>query len=219
MVTLVVSVLASLLSMINITRVSMWVDEAYTITVATRSLTDLVRMIANIDIVHSLYNLILHPWFAVFGISELSVRLPSLIMTAVATAGVMVLTRRVSTPQAALAAGLVFAVLPRVTWMGIEGRSYAATAAVAVWLTVLFLSLLQRPTWGKHLGYAVLAAFGCSLNIFLVLLLGAHGVTLLLERRLRFRRVFWTWLGAAMAGLAGGLPVLLDCGDAVGTDR
>ena len=95
------------------------------------------------------------------------------------------------------------------TWMGIEGRSYAATAAVAVWLTVLFVSLLRRPTWGKHVGYAVLAAFGCSLNIFLVLLLGAHGCTLLLERRLRFTRVFWTWLGAAVVGLAGGLPVLL----------
>ena len=137
LITLAVSVLAGLVSMINITRVSMWVDEAYTISVATRSLTDLGRMIANIDIVHSLYNLILHPWLAVFGISELSVRLPSVIMTAVATAGVMVLTRRLSTPPAALAAGLVFAVLPRVTWMGIEGRSYAMTAAVAVWLTVL----------------------------------------------------------------------------------
>ena len=98
LLTLAVSVLASLVSVVNITRVSMWVDEAYTITVATRSLSDLCRMIANIDIVHSLYNLILHPWLALFGISELSVRLPSVIMTGVATAGVMVLTRQLSTP-------------------------------------------------------------------------------------------------------------------------
>ena len=64
----------------------------------------------------------------------------------------MVLVRRLAGPQAALAAGLIFAVLPRVTFMGIEGRSYAATAAVAVWLTVLFVSLLRKPTWGKHIG-------------------------------------------------------------------
>ena len=39
-ITVAVSVLAGLLAMINITRVSMWVDEAYTLSVATRSLTD-----------------------------------------------------------------------------------------------------------------------------------------------------------------------------------
>jgi mannosyltransferase len=58
-------------------------------------------------------------------------------------------------------------------------------------------------------GYAVLGAFAGSLNIFLVLLLGAHGLTLLLDRRLRFRRLFWTWLAAAAVALAGALPVLL----------
>ena len=143
--TVAVSALAALIGAVNLTRPSLWVDEAYTVTVATRSLADLWRMIANIDIVHSLYNLLLHPWFAAFGISEMSVRLPSLIMAAVATAGVMVLTRRLYSAPAAIAAGLVFAVLPRVTWMAIEGRSYAMTTAVAVWLTVLFVSLLDAP--------------------------------------------------------------------------
>lgn len=202
-------VVTALIALVSVTRVSMWVDEAYTVTVATRSWPDLWRMVANIDIVHSLYNALLHPWLAVLGISELTVRLPSALATGVSAAGVIVLTRRLAGAPAGLAAGLVFAVLPRVTWMGIEGRSYALTAAVAVWLTVLLVSLLDRPTWPRHVGYAGLAALGCSLNIFLVLLLGAHGVALLVTGRLRFTRVFWTWLGAAMAGLVGGLPVLL----------
>jgi hypothetical protein len=68
----------------------MWVDEAYTVTVATRSLPDLWRMIHNIDIVHSLYNLLLHPVFAAFGVSEISVRLPSALAVAGATAGVTI---------------------------------------------------------------------------------------------------------------------------------
>lgn len=207
--TVVVSLLACLIGSVNLTSVSMWIDEAYTITVATRSLSDIWRMIQNVDVVHALYNVALHPVFAVFGVSEITVRLPSLIAIGVATAGLMVLVRRLAGPPAALAAGLIFSVLPRVTFMGLEGRSYAATAAVAVWLTILFVSLLNKPTWAKYVGYAALAAFGSSLNIFLVLLLGAHGCTLLLERRLRFSRIFWTWLGAAAVGLAGGLPVLL----------
>jgi mannosyltransferase len=203
------SLFAMLITLVNITHVSMWIDEAYSVTVATRSLGDVWRMIHNIDVVHSLFNVMLHPWLAIFGVSELSVRLPSTIAVGVATAGVVVLARRLAGPKVALASGLVFAVLPRVTWMGIEGRSYATTAAVAVWLTVLFVSLLRRPSWPKYVGYAVLGAFAGSLNIFLVLLLGAHGLTLLLDRRLRFRRAFWTWLVAAVVALAGAVPVLL----------
>ena len=100
--------------------------------------------------------------------------------------------------------------LPRVTWMAIEGRSYAMTAAVAVWLTVLFVSLLRRP----DLGQARRVRRAGRLRLVAQHLLwcccwAPTGVTLLLERRLRFRRVFWTWLGAALVGLAGGLPVLL----------
>ena len=84
------------------------------------------------------------------------------------------LTRRLSTASAALAAGLVFAVLPRVTWMGIEGRSYAMTAAVAVWLTVLFVSLLRRrEVWGEDMPHSyrplaavtILAGAGLSLAV------------------------------------------------------
>jgi mannosyltransferase len=206
---LLVGLFASLIALVNVTRVSMWVDEGYSISVATRSLPALWRMVANIDVVHGLYNAMLHPWLALTGISELSVRLPSAVATGAAAAGVLVLIRRLAGPSAGLAAGLVFAVLPRVTWMGIEGRSYALTAAVAVWLTLLLVSLLNRPTWPRYVGYAVMAAFACSLNIFLALLLGAHGVALLAHRQVRFTRIFWNWLVAALAGLAGGLPVLL----------
>ena len=67
-----VSVLAMVISFAGATRVSLWMDEAYTITVATRSLEDVWRMIHNIDVVHSVYNVLLHPWFALAGISEIS---------------------------------------------------------------------------------------------------------------------------------------------------
>jgi mannosyltransferase len=190
-------------------RVSMWIDEGYTLSVATRSVHDVWRMVHNIDIVHALYNVMLHPWLQILGVSAASARLPSTLAVGVAAAGVVVLTRRLAGTPAAIAAGLVFAVLPRVTSIGMESRSYATTAAIAVWITVLFVSLLSRPTLAKHIGYALFGAFAVSLNIFLVLLLGAHGVALLMSQRFHVRRSFWTWLVAAGAALAGGVPVLL----------
>jgi len=217
-----VSVFASLVAFGNAWHVSMWVDEAYTISVATRSLSDLWRMIHHVDIVHSLYNVVLHPWLLVFGVSEVSVRLPSAVAVGAATAGVMVLGRRLAGAHTAVLAGLLFAMLPRVTSAGIEGRSYALTMAVAVWLTVLLVSLLARPTRGRHLGYAASAALAGSLNIFLLLLLCAHGVTLLLERRYRVGRVLLPWSAAALGGVAGAAPVLVTAvgqGEQIGESR
>jgi mannosyltransferase len=201
--------LASVVGFAGSWRVSMWIDEGYTLSVATRSVHDVWRMVHTIDIVHALYNVILHPWLQIVGVSAASVRLPSTLAVGVAGAGVVVLTRRLAGTHAAIAAGLVFAVLPRVTSIGMEGRSYATTTAVAVWMTVLFVSLIRRPALAKYIGYAVLGAFAISLNIFLVLLLGAHGVALLIDRRFQLSRIFWSWLAAAIAALVGGMPVLL----------
>lgn len=206
--TIGVSVLAAAPSFLNAWHVSMWVDEGYTISGATRSLLDLWRMVHVIDVVHSVKKFVLHPWLAITGVSDVSVRLPNALAVGAATAGFMVLARQLSGPRTAMTSGFVFAVLPRMTGMGIEGRSYAMTAAIAVWMTVLFVSLTRRPTLGKHVGYAALGAFAGSLNIFMVLLLGAHGLTLLASARLRFRRIFWSWLAAAVGAPLGALPVL-----------
>ena len=54
-------------------------------------------------------------------------------------------------------AGLVVAVLPRMTYVGAEARSYAFSAAIAAWLTLIFLAARAQP--GRRrlwVGYAVL---------------------------------------------------------------
>ena len=78
-IALLVSAASVALAAVGVRRVSLWVDESYTVSVATRSPADVWRMVHTIDIVHALYNTMLHPWFHLVGVSELTVRLPSLV--------------------------------------------------------------------------------------------------------------------------------------------
>ena len=209
MTPILLGLLASAVSFIGSWHVSMWVDEGYTLSVATRSLSDIWRMVHTIDVVHALNASMMHFWLELFGTSAVSLRLPSAIAVGLAAAGVTVLTRALHSERAAIAAGLVFAVLPRVTSVGMEGRSYAATIAVATWLTVLFVSVHRKPAFYKYVIYAVGTAFAISLNIFLLLLVAAHGITALIDARFRWRRLSIRWVVAAALGILGGLPVLI----------
>ena len=190
---------------------SKWNDEAATQSAASRSLAQLWQMMQNIDAVHGLYYAFMHFWIILFGTSNFAMRAPSVIAVAAACAGVVVLGRRLGSRRIGLYSGAIFMILPRVTWMGMEARSYAFTALVAVWLTVILVGLIDgnhRRWWAV---YAILAAVGAVLNVYLALLVVAHGVSLLLARQRRPQpfRVLLSWaISAAIAALCA-LPVVL----------
>jgi len=188
---------------------SKWNDEAATQTAATRSLPHLWQMLQNIDAVHGTYYFLMHFWILAFGTSNFSLRVPSMIAVGIACAGVVVLGRKLGGRRLAIFAGLVFLILPRVTWMGIEARSLAMTAAVAVWLTVVLVRAVERRTLRWWSLYAVLAAIGVLLNIYVALLVVAHGVTLLLawKRISHHRRLYAGFAVSAVVAALLSLPI------------
>lgn len=154
---------------------SLWYDEAATLAVAQRDPAAILRTIGASDAVHGLYYLGMHLWISIFGASELSVRLPSAIACGVAAAGVVVLGRMVAGLPAGVYGGLVCAVLPRMTWAAVEARSYAATAAVAVWTVVVWWCALRarrerRRSWPWWAGYTALLTLGGVLFVYSILL-------------------------------------------------
>ena len=180
---------------------SKWNDEAATQTAALRSLPHLWQMTQHIDAVHGTYYLLMHFWIAAFGTSNFALRAPSMIAVGAACAGVVVLGRKLGGRRLAIFAGLAFLLLPRVTWMGIEARSQALTAVVAVWLTVLLLRALERNRAGWWVFYAGLAGLGVLLNLYVALLVVAHGVSIVVSRKRlgHPRRLFAGWAIAALA--------------------
>ena len=140
----IVAVFAAVVCAAGAARPSLWFDEAATISASTRSVPELWRLIHNIDAVHGVYYLAMHAWFAIFPATEFWSRLSSCLAVGIAAAGVVVVSKQFSTRTVSVCAGIVFAILPRITWAGIEARSYALTAAAAVWLTVLVVAVTDE---------------------------------------------------------------------------
>jgi mannosyltransferase len=198
---LAVALLAAVVSGTGASRPSLWFDESATISAsASRSLPELWRLLGHIDAVHGLFYLLMHGWFAVFPATEFWSRVPSCLAIGIAAAGVVVFGKQFASRTTAVCAGVVFAILPRVTLAGVEARSYAFTAVAAVWLTVLLVTSIRRNRWWLWLLYAVTLLLSILLNIYLVLLVPTFAVvTPLLGRRKSI--VLWWAITSAVVGI------------------
>ncbi|MES2169969.1 MAG: glycosyltransferase family 39 protein [Actinomycetota bacterium] len=194
--------LGTLVSLLGSWTPSLWGDEAASVLSAERSVPSLLMMIQHVDAVHGTYYLGLHFWIGLFGTSPFSIRLPSAIAIGVCVAGMVVLGSRLDSLRVGVVAGIVCAVLPRVTSMGQEARSYAFSAAIATWLTVLLVDILAqpRPARRRWVAYGALLALAIYVFLYLVLIAAAH--LLLILMRADRRSLVKSW------GLAAGFAVV-----------
>jgi mannosyltransferase len=196
-----VAVLAAVVSGAGASRPSLWFDEGATISAsASRSLSQLWRLLGHIDAVHGLYYLLMHGWFTLFPPTEFWSRVPSCLAIGAAAAGVVVFTKQFSARNTAVCAGVVFAILPRATWAGIEARSYAFAAAAAVWLTVLLVVSIRRNRPWLWLLYALALALSVLLSIYLVLLVPAYAAVMSVIGRRKSVAIWWVATSAVAVG-------------------
>ncbi|MFD0901016.1 glycosyltransferase family 39 protein [Actinomadura sediminis] len=202
------------ISLIGIGRPSLWLDEAATISMATRSYRDMFAVFDHLDLVHALYYMIMRPWVLAFGTGEFALRLPSALATAAAAAGVTVLARRLHGTSAALLGGLAFAVAVQTSRWAQEGRSYAMVAAAAVLATYLFVRGVEpdaRRRWPWFAGYAPAVMLLGFLHLHGVLLVAAHAATL---PAMRAAPGVWArWLAASAFAAAPLVPFALAARD------
>jgi mannosyltransferase len=175
---------------------SLWRDEAYTKDAITRPVGQIFTLLGHMDAVHGAYYLLMHVVAAGIGTSAAALRFPSLCAMVVATAFTAAIGRR----TAALAqqanpadqgrlnvpaltgflSGMVFATAPYMTYYAQTARSYAIVTMFATIATYLLLSAYPDGRWRWWSAYAAAAALTGLFNVFGLLILAAHGVTLLL---------------------------------------
>jgi mannosyltransferase len=201
---------------------SYWRDEAATLSAAQRPLGNLLHTLGNVDAVHGAYYLLVWVMVELFGPGEVATRFPSAVAMAGAAAAVAALGRRLISPRAGLASGLVFAVLPQVSLYGQDARPYAIVVALAALASYLLVRAMEGGDPGAR--YRWLAWYALCLgalglvDIFGLLLIPAHAVTVAL-RFLRARDgdaggpaarpLAAGWLAATAAGLVLASPVLV----------
>lgn len=206
---LAVAVFAIVLSAVGAARPSLWFDEAATISAATRSVSQLWDLIGHIDAVHGLYYLGMHGWFTVFPATEFWSRFSSCLAVGGAAGGVVVLGRQFGNRTVSVCAGVLFAMLPRITWAGIEARSYSWSTLAAVWLTVLLICAIRRDRAALWALYAGLLIFSTVLNVYVVLMVIPHLVAVAMLATHRRTRLRWTVV--TMTAVLVVVPFLLWC--------
>ena len=203
---------------------SLWRDEAYTKDAIARPFGQIFVLLGHQDAVHGAYYLLMHVVAAVLGTSAAALRFPSLCAMVIATGFVAATGRRAAAlalaPDAGrngrgldvpaltgLLSGLLFATAPYMTYYAQMARSYAIETMFAVIASYLLLRAWPDGRWRWWLGYAAAVALTGLFNIFGLLILAAHGVTLLLTdargqaatgRRLGRIPLRWLAVGSAV---------------------
>jgi mannosyltransferase len=207
---------------------SLWRDEAYTKDAIARPFGQIFTLLGHQDAVHGAYYLLMHVVAAVLGTSATALRFPSLCAMVIATGFVAATGRRAAAlalaPDAGrnrrglgvpaltgLLSGLLFATAPYMTYYAQMARSYAIETMFAVIASYLLLRAWPDGRWRWWLGYAAAVALTGLFNIFGLLIVAAHGITLLLTdargqtapgRRIgRNPRVPLRWLAACGAAV------------------
>jgi len=172
-------------------------DEGATLLAVHRSYPEMLRMLGNVDVVHTAYYSLIWVVTRLAGSGEVALRLPSAVAMAVAAGGVTLLGQRLASGRAGLASGLVFAAFPSVSYFAEDAREYAIVAALTTVSAYLLVRALQaavpatagsaataaHPRYGWLVGYAaVLALLGLA-NILSLLIIAAHAVTIAVWRR------------------------------------
>jgi mannosyltransferase len=164
---------------------SLWRDEAATISGSQRPVGAIMDLITHQDAVHGFYYLIMHVVIAAGGISATTLRLPSLIAMALTAGLTGVLGRRLAgqtglpAPSAiGLLGGLALVAIPLTTRYAQEARPYALASLFAVLATYLLVRAAAAGRWSWWAGYAAAVVLTGLFNLFALLLVLAHGLSL-----------------------------------------
>lgn len=180
-----VLIVAVLLRLVALNQ-SLWLDEATTAqTVKHFGYLDLIAHFAPTDFHPPLYYLFMKTWTAVFGYSEIALRLPSVLFSLIAGWFVYLVGNKIINKNSGIWAAAFFLFNPLIVYYSQEGRMYLMATCFLTIAVYLFIRLLHR----IDIKEIVL------LNIFLALSLFTFYGSIFLIASIVLYLIFMSWRG------------------------
>lgn len=191
--------LTALLGLWAVDRPSPWRDELVTLAVSQRSAGEIVRLAGYVDGALTPYYLAVH---ALPG-GLTGIRLVSVVALAGTAASLVWFGRLAGAPAAGCWGAAVVGILPTASRYAQEARPYALSVLLASLATCLLLRALHGRAWRVWIPYLVAVVTLGHVQLVGMLILSAHGTTVLLLRRGSLR----CWTGIATGACALVVPL------------
>lgn len=142
-VVILIALLGGFLRVLLLGTKGMWLDETFSVWMASHPIPELLQWLVKIDQHPPLYYLLLHYWISFTGEAAYDVRLLSALFGTATIPLIYLIGRRISGTVVGLAAALILAVSPFHIYFGQETRMYALltfNAAVTIYALVWLLT-------------------------------------------------------------------------------
>lgn len=196
---LLVVLFGAALRIIKLGAESLWLDEAYSIQVAHRPLGDMVREVSK-DVHPPLYYFALHCWIQLFGDSESSARLLSVIFGILAIPLLYKVCSLLFDRATALLSAIILAWSHLNIEFSQEARMYSLVCLLSLASFYFFLGLLKSKAGPRTLIWYItcsaLLAYTHVYGWFIIAAEAFYVLLLAVTSRQAFRRVFRPWLFA-----------------------
>ena len=193
--------LALVLRLAGLAHESVWIDEAFTVNLARLPAAAILRFEMN-DVHPPLYALLMRGWVGLFGSSEISIRLPSVLFGVLTVLllhrlGTRLLGRTVGWLAALLAATSVFAI-----HYSQEARNYSLMALLTVTSMDRYVAGLAGWNARRVLGYlavSIALVYTHHFGWFAILAQDAHALVIAVDRSRRAWLAHWIGIQLALA--------------------
>jgi hypothetical protein len=201
-----IALLAAALRFATLDAQSFWFDEATTVHLLRMDLGDMLSAIPDSESTPPLYYVLAWFWTKLFGTGEVGVRSLSALAGTATIPVVYAVGVRMVTPRVGLIAAGLAAANPLLVWYSQEARAYALLVLLSALTLMVLPRALERPTAGRLISWAVLAALALATHYFAVFIVVPEAIWLLYAHR---RRALPVIAAVGLAGLAL-MPIAID---------